>query len=583
MRTKAFPLVPDWLFDIRENAETAGPVDLKSPLPAPGIASDLVKAKAQQALETVATQLAETRTKRGTATFKHAAVMGGWAAKGAIARETVWDELEKAARKNGHFKQDLPDLARSFDRGFRTGYLQAIAEGHVVYLPNQQPPQSQSSPPSGLGEFPPSLKTTQPGLNGTCAPSAGLKAFQVDELLSTPAPKRKWRVNPLVPQAEVTLLAGDGGGGKSTICLQLGMAGVGEKVWFGFTVEPCNVLYVSAEDPKDELHYRLEQINRHLQIPSDKLARFKIIDLSGADATTLAAFDKNGEIRKTALFDEVERIAAEHDAGLVILDAAADFFGGNENERREVRAFIGLLRGLAMRLDAAVMVIAHPSVDGMRSGRGYSGSTHWNNSVRSRLTFTDEPTDEKTPPGLEVKVLELAKSNRARRGEKIRMMWNDGQFELLAPGASGSPDADRQAKEVFLQLLKKLQTQGILVVPESGRNYAPAVMAERAGGKDIGKAWLKRAMHALLDDGLIAVEKETTGPPSKRRRFLTVKETAGAIPRLVLPSTLGPGGGGASQGALRSPRGGRGDDAAGDRRRSKLDRIPIGGRSGSRS
>jgi hypothetical protein len=120
-----------------------------------------VKANARQALEIVATQLAETRTKRGTATFKHAAVMGGWAAMGAITRETVWDEFVKAARINGHFKQDLPDLARSFDRGFRTGYLQAIAEGHVVYPPSQQPLQSQPSSPSGFSEqFPPSLGPT---------------------------------------------------------------------------------------------------------------------------------------------------------------------------------------------------------------------------------------------------------------------------------------------------------------------------------------------------------------------------------------------------------------------------------------
>jgi RecA-family ATPase len=47
----------------------------------------------------------------------------------------------------------------------------------------------------------------------------------------------------------------------------------------------------------------------------------------------LAVSDKQGQIIKTTLLDEIERIATEHDAGLIILDAAADFFGGNENER----------------------------------------------------------------------------------------------------------------------------------------------------------------------------------------------------------------------------------------------------------
>jgi archaellum biogenesis ATPase FlaH len=412
--------------------------------------------------------------------------MGGWAALGAITREAVWGKFLEAAQINGHLVQDPTDLERSFDRGFRTGYLQAFADGHVEHTPIGT---LNNSPPLGFSEvFSPSLEAMPLGVNGACAPS-NLSVLQVDELLSTSAPQRKWRAHPFVPQAEVTLLAGDGGGGKSTICLQLVMACVGEKGWFGFTVEPCNVLYVSAEDPKDELHYRLEQINRHMQLQSDKLARFKIIDLSGADATTLASFSNKGEISRTPLLKEIERIAAQHNAGLIILDAAADFFGGNENERREVRAFIGLLRGLAIRLDTAIMLIAHPSVDGMRSGRGYSGSTHWNNSVRSRLTFTDEESNELIP-GLEVKVLELAKSNRARRGEKIRMMWNDGQFIL--PGISVKPN-DGEAKEVFLQLLKKTAKRGDTGSSDTGQEL-------RASG-DGGKGRRERYWQAQIETG----------------------------------------------------------------------------------
>ena len=73
-----------------------------------------------------------------------------------------------------------------------------------------------------------------------------------------------------------------------------------------------------------------------------------------------------------------------------------------------------------MRLKAAVLFIAHPSVDGIKTGRGYSGSTHWNNSVRSRLYFTDGTSaDSEGPPNPDLRVIELAKSNRARRGEKF--------------------------------------------------------------------------------------------------------------------------------------------------------------------
>jgi hypothetical protein len=61
------------------------------------------------------------------------------------------------------------------------------------------------------------------------------------------------------------------------------------------------------------------------------------------------------------------------------------FLRGNENDRAQARQFIGMLRGLAIRHECAVLLLSHPSVAGIASGGGSSGSTAWNNSVRSRL------------------------------------------------------------------------------------------------------------------------------------------------------------------------------------------------------
>ena len=207
-----------------------------------------------------------------------------------------------------------------------------------------------------------------------------LNTVRGDELLSTTAPSRRWLVGRFVPAAETTMLGGDGGTGKTTLALQLALAGITGGNWLGLRVERCNVLYLSAEDPKDEIHYRLEQITKSGKCSNEDLARFKLIDLAGMDAT-IATFDKNGLIKPTPLFVQLENAAREHKAGCIILDFVADFFGGDENNRREVRAFVGLLRGLSMRLNAAVVFLAHPSVDGIKTGRGYSGSTHWNNAV----------------------------------------------------------------------------------------------------------------------------------------------------------------------------------------------------------
>ena len=138
--------------------------------------------------------------------------------------------------------------------------------------------------------------------------------FRANELLATSAPQRRWLVDKWAPMAEVTLAAGDGGSGKSTLALQLSLACVAGGDWFGQNVAACNVLYVSAEDPRDEIHFRLEQINKHVRVPSDKLAGLKIIDLAGRSAV-IATFDKH--CNPTVLFHEIEQIAKEHEAGCI--------------------------------------------------------------------------------------------------------------------------------------------------------------------------------------------------------------------------------------------------------------------------
>jgi len=351
--------------------------------------------------------------------------------------------------------------------------------------------------------------------------SEKIKIFRGDELLSTTALPRRWLVESFIPEAEVTMLGGDGGTGKTTLALQLSFAGITGSDWLGLKVNVVNFLYVSAEDPKEDIHFRLEQITKHLKISNDELTRFKLIDLAGKDST-IAFFEKNGQIRPTETFTEIENAAREHNAGCIIFDAVADFFGGNENERREVRAFVGLLRGLAMRLGAAVVFIAHPSVDGIKTGRGYSGSTHWNNAVRSRLYFTDAQNDESGgPPNPDLRVIELAKSNRARRGEKIHMAWEYGRFVVASPGARRNLKNEAEAEELFLQLLSKVTKQGMHVSPYRSNSYAPTVFAKLPASQGIGKAALEGAMLRLLDNGKI--RNEAHGPPSKQRHRLVIQ------------------------------------------------------------
>jgi RecA-family ATPase len=389
----------------------------------------------------------------------------------------------------------LPKMvAQAFDK-LRAEFQAEIAQQHAHLFNTPAGPATAQRPPGGansgpsFGAQPEQRQGQQSGPQPQTTLQTPLKVFTAGELLKYPAPAQEWIVEPWIPRGEVTMLAGDGGGGKSILMLQLGVACDTGSEWLGIKVAPCNALYLSGEDPKDELHRRLERIARQQQVQPESLKRFKLVDLASEEATefvTPVRVGKDTKLQTTALFATIERLATESSSGLIIIDASADFYGGEESTRREVRAFIRLLRGLAMRLDAAIVLIAHPSVEGMKTGRNYSGSTHWNNGVRSRLAFTKpEKTDDNPEPAPDIRVLELAKSNRTRAGEKIEMRWVEGEFKPAVEAIGGTREAVKaanarmdEAKKVFLELLDAFTAQGRKVNCSGGKTYAPKMMVE---------------------------------------------------------------------------------------------------------
>lgn len=341
------------------------------------------------------------------------------------------------------------------------------------------------------------------------------------ELLSKRAPSRQWLVEPWIPHREVTLISGDGGIGKSTIALQLCAASAAGMLWFGLEVRPGAALYLSCEDDIDEIHFRLEQIVAHE--PEMHLDRLHIISLAGRDA--ILACPSGGGMRPTRLFDEIERIIAERGIGLLVLDAAADVFGGDEIDRTQTRGFIQLLRGLAIRQSCAIVLLSHPSVDGMRTGRGCAGSTAWNNSVRSRLYFTRATASDDSEPDPDLRVLELAKSNRGKIGQKLFMRWHDGRFILDGGGSLDGLARQLRAERVFIEAARIMIGQGQTLSPNRNQTYAPQVIAEHPLADGIGKRELERAMQILLSAGKLRIENH--GPPSRRYKRLAI-DAAGA-------------------------------------------------------
>jgi RecA-family ATPase len=353
------------------------------------------------------------------------------------------------------------------------------------------------------------------------APAPAVAFFPAAALAGLPVPEREWLVPDLVPMSKVTLLGGDGGTGKSLLALQLAVAAAARS-WIGQTVRPGPAMFLSAEDDRDELHRRLSDVTRAESIDMASLDRLQVASLAGADALLAHVDRASGLIVPAPLCGELDAAMAAARPALVVLDTLADLFPGNENDRAAARQFIGLLAGLALRHECAVVLLAHPSLSGLASGRGTSGSTAWNNSVRSRLYLervTLEEGGTMVEPDPDARVLRGMKSNYARAGAEILLTWRDGVF-VGTPGESALDRnaAGAKAERVFLRLLREFTDEGRRVTVSTGHGYAPTIFAKSGRAEGCTKAALAAAMESLFSRKVLSLGQE--GPPSRRVNFI---------------------------------------------------------------
>lgn len=339
-----------------------------------------------------------------------------------------------------------------------------------------------------------------------------------------PVPEREWIVRDWIPAKTVSLLSGDGAVGKSTLALQLGAARALDRDWIGTMPAAGRTLYLSAEDDANELHRRLDAIRAHYGVTFDDLSNLEMVDLVGENAV-LGEIAKTGIINPTPVFDAVVSIVERSQADLVIVDALADAFAGDENNRSQARQFVGMLKRPARAYGCAFLCLAHPSLNGLNTGTGSSGSTAWNNSVRSRVYFEPAKATDGTEPDPNLRTLSVRKTNYGPKGRPITLRWTAGAY--VPEGGASSLDRmalKAKAETTFLDLLRQFNTQGQHVSPKPCSTYAPKVFAEHPKADGIGKALFASAMQNLLDSKKVKIE--TWGSPSRQHSRLVIEDIA---------------------------------------------------------
>jgi RecA-family ATPase len=340
---------------------------------------------------------------------------------------------------------------------------------------------------------------------------------------SEPVPAREWGVPDRFPRRAVCLLSGEGGRGKSITLLQLAAGHVLNKDWLRSLPEPGPVVLVNAEDEEGEIVRRLKPIVEHHGASFTALARdLHIFSLAGADP--LLALP-SGRIVTTALYAELMTLVRAVQPICTIIDNVADVFGANEIERSHVHQFIALMRQLAIAGNGYVILSSHPSLTGLASKTGLSGSTQWHNAVRARAWLHGGEANNGEAPDPDLRVLEFLKSNYSRLAETITLRWQNGLYVPVSrQGFLDEGAAHAAANDVFLGLLDRFTRTGENVSNKpSANNYAPTLFAgeDEAKSKHLNKAALEAAMRRLFAAELIAVEPY--GPPSRDYRRIIRK------------------------------------------------------------
>lgn len=372
-----------------------------------------------------------------------------------------------------------------------------------------------------------------------------LKPLELSGLMDEHPAAPGFLIDKIVPRNEVTLLGAHGGAGKSTLMLTLCAHVAAGVQWGPFPVMQCRAVYVSLEDRPEVVRYRLRNIIDAYSLNADAvLGSLSIYDGHDSDAVLAVEVNEHG-VRQLEPTPGMARVAEVcHGAGLIVVDNASDAFGGNENARAEVRAFIRMLAKVARSNDAALVLLAHIDKSAAKYGdnqNAYSGSTAWHNSVRSRLALLRDKH------GI---VLEHQKTNYGALAEPVRLAFIAHGVLWPQDPSVEQANADARDRADDAAVVKALTSAALndVSVPTatSGPSTAWRVL-DNAGlladeyTKPEGRKRFNGAVSRLLKSGRLARETHQTPARHERQRLVVsapLRQCADAPIPPIPPSAL---------------------------------------------
>ena len=195
----------------------------------------------------------------------------------------------------------------------------------------------------------------------------GLEPISAKALKDQHVLKRPKMFGGTLERRVVTVLSGAGGVGKSLFALSMALSMTSGRDLTGFvgggSVDRRKVLMISNEDSKEELILRSRGICKGAGVSGEEEQEVfdELLLVSGSKKKLiLARKAKNGAMEPTEVVSGIEAMCDEEDwVEVIIIDPLVSIHTGDENSNVDMEQVMGILRGLAERTDAAVLVLHH--------------------------------------------------------------------------------------------------------------------------------------------------------------------------------------------------------------------------------
>ena len=246
---------------------------------------------------------------------------------------------------------------------------------------------------------------------------------------------------------------------------------------------------------------------------ADLRERLYVSSMVGQDAVLAALAGKSGKIEPTALYDTMLEMVADIKPVSITIASSANVFAGREIDRSQVQQFVALLTKLAVVAGGSLILVSHPSLAGISTDTGLSGSTQWHNAVRSRYFIKGVKSENGEPQG-DLRVIEFRKNNYGPITSQIVVKYANGMF-VPANTTVDQAAHDAQADDVYLAVMRTLtdQGQGPFSPVRNSPSYAAAVISAHPTARPFTKKDMEQAQQRLLDANQIHVEDH--GSPSR--------------------------------------------------------------------